>query len=162
MFERSRCNQAAFNRIVSTDCDTVRSVPGNSFSLKNCSISAAFSSVAKFSVKYLTKRASKNPPCNAKIESSKVFDKHINGNRRLTSYCSSNLAELLLKNSQHISRPNGLTATEMMTKIESCALTSFCKMHGEIGMRLSVRCNETKMDLPRVQSQRPVSKCRHF
>lgn len=64
MVSKSRDNQAAFNRIDSTDCETVRSVPGSSCSLKKVSISSALASVAKFSVKYLISRANRKPPCN--------------------------------------------------------------------------------------------------
>lgn len=62
MEDKSLFNHAAFNRIVSIDWETVRSVPGNSCSLKNFSISIARSSVAKFSVMYLISLDSRKPP----------------------------------------------------------------------------------------------------
>lgn len=52
----SRCNHAALFRIVSNDCWIVLSPPSFFFPLKNSSISRARSSLAKFSVVYLTIR----------------------------------------------------------------------------------------------------------
>lgn len=59
---RSRSSQAALRRIVSTACETVRSQPGILTFAKNSSTSRARSSEAKFSIKYLMRRVSRNPP----------------------------------------------------------------------------------------------------
>lgn len=63
MAARSRSSQAAFSRMVSIDCEIERSVPGNWLSAKKRSISSALASLAKFSVRCLTRRASRKPPC---------------------------------------------------------------------------------------------------
>lgn len=53
----------------------------------------------------------------------------------LTSYCSNKRTELLLKNSQVMSRPRGFNATETITKTESCARTSFCNKKWKVKIK---------------------------
>ncbi|CAG9088209.1 unnamed protein product, partial [Plutella xylostella] len=58
---RSRRSQAALRRTVSSACCTERSVPGEWCAAKNCSISCAAASDAKFSVVDFTRRARRKP-----------------------------------------------------------------------------------------------------